>query len=215
MNAIAGQVARSHGLWFKRTIDAVVSSLLLVIASPLLLAVAIGVKLDSAGPVIFRQRRVGIEGREFTMLKFRSMCADAEEQLAGLAHLNTGGTHLIRIPSDPRVTRFGAFLRRSSLDELPQLVNVLRGEMSLVGPRPQSPNEVALYTSRQRRRLSVRPGMTGLWQVTSRDEPSFDEWVRLDLDYIQRWSLGLDLKILARTPGVVIGTANRRTGGLP
>jgi lipopolysaccharide/colanic/teichoic acid biosynthesis glycosyltransferase len=180
-----------------------------------MLAIAIGVKVDSSGPAIFRQRRVGIDGREFTMLKFRSMSADAEQRLAGLAHLNAGGSRMIRIPSDPRVTRLGAFLRRSSLDEVPQLINVLRGEMSLVGPRPQSPSEVALYTSRQRQRLAVRPGMTGLWQVTSRDDPSFGEWMRLDLEYIQRWSLGLDLKILLRTPRVVLGTTNRRTGILP
>jgi lipopolysaccharide/colanic/teichoic acid biosynthesis glycosyltransferase len=203
------------GQRLKRVIDVVVSSLLLVLASPLMLAVAIGVKLDSSGPSIFRQRRVGIDGREFTMLKFRSMYADAEQRLAGLAHLNAGGSHLIRIPADPRVTRLGAFLRRSSLDELPQLINVLRGEMSLVGPRPQSPSEVVLYTSQQRERLSVRPGMTGLWQVTSRDDPSFDEWVRLDLDYIRRRSLTLDLKILLRTPRVVLGTTNRRTGSMP
>jgi lipopolysaccharide/colanic/teichoic acid biosynthesis glycosyltransferase len=215
VSAIAGEITSARGLRLKRVIDVCASFLLLVLASPLMLALAIGVKLDSAGPVIFRQRRVGIDGREFTMLKLRSMCEDAEERLAGLAHLNAGGSRLIRIPSDPRVTRLGAFLRRSSLAELPQLVNVLRGEMSLVGPRPQSPSEVALYTSHQRRRLGVRPGMTGLWQVTSRDDPAFDEWVRLDLDYIQHWSLGLDMRILARTPSVVLGTANRRTGDLP
>lgn len=215
MSAITGEVVSARGMRLKRIIEVGVSSLLLVMAFPLMLAVAIGVRLDSSGPAIFRQRRVGMDGREFTMLKFRSMSADAEQRLAGLAHLNTGGSHLIRIPSDPRVTRFGAFLRRSSLDELPQLVNVLRGEMSLVGPRPQSPSEVALYTSRQRQRLGVRPGMTGLWQITARDDPSFDEWVRLDLEYIRRWSLGLDLKILARTPGVVLGTTNRRTGSMP
>jgi lipopolysaccharide/colanic/teichoic acid biosynthesis glycosyltransferase len=215
MSAIAGRMVAARGLGLKRVIDVGVSSLLLVVVSPLVLAVAIGIRLDSSGPALFRQRRVGIDGREFTMLKFRSMCADAEQRLAVLGHLNTGGSHLIRIPSDPRVTRLGGFLRRTSLDELPQLVNVLRGEMSLVGPRPQSPAEVALYTSRQRRRLSVRPGMTGLWQVIARDNPSFDEWVRLDLDYIRSWSLGLDLKILLRTPAVILGTTNRRTGHMP
>ena len=215
MSAIAGQMVAGRRPRLKRALDVGVSSLLLVLVSPLLLAVAIGVRLDSSGPVLFRQTRVGLNGGEFTMLKFRSMCADAEQRLAGLAHLNSGGSHLIRIPSDPRVTRLGAFLRRTSLDELPQLLNVLHGEMSLVGPRPQSPSEVALYTSLQRQRLSVLPGMTGLWQVTSRDNPSFDEWVRLDLDYIRRWSLGLDLKILLRTPLVVLGTANRRTGVMP
>jgi lipopolysaccharide/colanic/teichoic acid biosynthesis glycosyltransferase len=208
-------VSAVTGQRLKRVIDVGVSSLVLLMASPLMLAIAIGVKVDSSGPAIFRQRRVGVDGREFTMLKFRSMSADAEQRLAGLAHLNAGGSRMIRIPSDPRVTRLGAFLRRSSLDEVPQLINVLRGEMSLVGPRPQSPSEVALYTSRQRQRLAVRPGMTGLWQVTSRDDPSFGEWMRLDLEYIQRWSLGLDLKILLRTPRVVLGTTNRRTGILP
>jgi lipopolysaccharide/colanic/teichoic acid biosynthesis glycosyltransferase len=203
------------GRQVKRAIDVGVSSLFLILASPLMLAVAIGIRLDSSGPAIFRQRRVGLDGREFTMLKFRSMGVDAEQRLAGLAHLNAGGNQLIRIQSDPRVTRLGAFLRRSSLDELPQLVNVLRGDMSLVGPRPQSPSEVALYSSRQRQRLGVRPGMTGLWQVMARDDPSFDEWVRLDLEYIQHWSLGLDLKILLRTPRIVLGTTNRRTGSLP
>jgi lipopolysaccharide/colanic/teichoic acid biosynthesis glycosyltransferase len=203
------------GRQVKRAIDVGVSSLFLILASPLMLAVAIGIRLDSSGPAIFRQRRVGLDGREFTMLKFRSMGVDAEQRLAGLAHLNAGGNQLIRIQSDPRVTRLGAFLRRSSLDELPQLVNVLRGDMSLVGPRPQSPSEVALYSSRQRQRLGVRPGMTGLWQVIARDDPSFDEWVRLDLEYIQHWSLGLDLKILLRTPRIVLGTTNRRTGSLP
>jgi lipopolysaccharide/colanic/teichoic acid biosynthesis glycosyltransferase len=209
---VSGIPARGQRL--KRVIDLIVGCLLLLVASPLMLALAIGVKLDSSGAAIFRQRRVGLDGREFTMLKFRSMCADAEQRLAGLAHLNAGGSHLIRIPSDPRVTRLGAFLRRSSLDELPQLFNVLRGEMSLVGPRPQSTSEVALYTSRQRQRLAVRPGMTGLWQVTSRDDPSFDEWMRLDLEYIRDWSLGLDLKILVRTLVVVMATTNRRTGSM-
>ena len=215
MSVVARRTAAGNRLRLKRVMDLGVSSSLLVLLSPLLLAVAVAVRLDSRGPALFRQKRVGIDGHEFTMLKFRSMCADAEQRLAGLAHLNAGGAHLIRIPADPRVTRFGALLRRTSLDELPQLVNVLRGEMSLVGPRPQSPGEVALYTPEQRERLNVRPGMTGLWQVTSRDNPSFDEWVRLDLDYIRRWSLGLDLKILLRTPLVVLGTANRRTGVLP
>jgi lipopolysaccharide/colanic/teichoic acid biosynthesis glycosyltransferase len=133
------------------------------------------------------------------MYKFRTMCADAERLLPQLAHRNLGGAYMIKIPGDPRVTRVGRFLRHTSLDELPQLINVLRGEMSLVGPRPQAPNEVALYTPHQRRRLHVLPGITGLWQVTARDNPSFDEWVRLDLAYIEHWSLWLDLRILART----------------
>lgn len=176
--------------------------------------IALGVRLDSPGPVLFVQRRVGLHGREFRMLKFRSMCSDAEQRLAGLAHLNLGGEHLIRIAGDPRVTRFGSFLRRTSLDELPQLVNVLKGDMSLVGPRPQSPSEVALYSTREQGRLRVPPGMTGLWQITSRNNPSFDEWIRLDLEYVEHWSLPLDLKILLRTPSVMLRTANRSTGDM-
>ena len=148
------------------------------------------------------------------MFKFRTMCVDAEARLPQLAHLNMGGAHLIRIHNDPRVTRLGSFLRRTSLDELPQLVNVVKGEMSLVGPRPQSPEEVALYSEGQRQRLAVPPGMTGLWQVTARDEPKFDEWVRLDLHYIQNWSLPLDFKILLKTPAVMLRTIGRSTGDL-
>ena len=156
----------------KRAMDLVLASLMLAIASPFMAVIAIVIRLDSSGPSIFVQRRVGLHGHEFTMFKFRTMCVDAEAQLDALAHLNAGGRRLIRIKDDPRVTHFGALLRRTSLDELPQFVNVLRGEMSLVGPRPQSPSEVALYSPEQRRRLAMPPGVTGLWQVTSRDNPS-------------------------------------------
>jgi lipopolysaccharide/colanic/teichoic acid biosynthesis glycosyltransferase len=148
------------------------------------------------------------------MYKFRTMWTDAEERLPQLAHLNAGGNHLIRIANDPRVTRFGSFLRRTSLDELPQLMNVIKGEMSLVGPRPQSPAEVSKYSARQLERLNVPPGMTGLWQVTARDDPEFDEWIRLDLQYIERWSLRLDLRILLKTPAVMLRTVNRSTGDM-
>jgi lipopolysaccharide/colanic/teichoic acid biosynthesis glycosyltransferase len=198
----------------KRGLDLVLGSTLLLLASPLMAVIAALIRLDSSGPAIFTQRRVGRAGREFTLLKFRSMCVDAESQLSGLAHINAGGSQLIRIKNDPRVTRVGAMLRRTSLDELPQFVNVIRGDMSLVGPRPQSPSEVALYTPTQRRRLSVPPGITGLWQVTSRDDPSFDEWVRLDLEYIDHWNLVSDLRILGATPIVVLRSARRRTGAI-
>src|SRR3990172_215857 len=144
-----------------------------------MLLVALLIRLDSPGPVIFRQRRVGRGGIPFDMYKFRTMQADAEAVLEALQEHNQGGDQLIRIPNDPRVTRVGRWLRGIGLDELPQLVNVLKGEMSLIGPRPQSPNEVALYDHHQRRRLEVLPGITGLWQVTSRGDPSFDEFVRL------------------------------------
>jgi lipopolysaccharide/colanic/teichoic acid biosynthesis glycosyltransferase len=198
----------------KRALDLTLASLLLVVLSPVLALVAIAVRIDSPGPVLFIQSRVGRFGREFRMYKFRTMCADAEARLPQLAHLNAGGSRLIRIDNDPRVTRVGSFLRRTSLDELPQLINVIQGEMSLVGPRPQSPSEVALYSERQRLRLSVPPGMTGLWQVTARDDPRFDEWVRLDLQYIDRWSVVLDLKILLKTPATMLRTVNRSTGEL-
>jgi len=196
----------------KRTFDLVGAGLLLVLTSPLIALMAVAIRVDSPGPTFFVQRRVGLGGREFRMFKFRSMCADAEARLSSLAHLNVGGSRLVRIPDDPRVTRLGAVLRRTSLDELPQFLNVIRGEMSLVGPRPQAPNEIAQYSARQRRRLSVLPGITGLWQVTARDNPSFDEWVRLDLEYIDTWSLWLDMKILLLTSWVVLRSARRRTG---
>jgi lipopolysaccharide/colanic/teichoic acid biosynthesis glycosyltransferase len=187
---------------------------LLVVLSPLLLVLGLGVRIDSPGPSLFIKPRVGRFGREFQMLKFRSMCVNAEERLPALSHLNRGGVHLIRIQNDPRVTRFGVFLRRTSLDELPQLVNVLKGDMSFVGPRPQSPKEVAFYSPTERRRLDVPPGMTGLWQITARDDPSFERWVKLDLEYIERWNLALDLKILIQTPAVVLRTINRSTAEL-
>ncbi len=198
----------------KRALDLALGSTLLVALSPILALVAAGVRLDSPGPTLFVPVRVGRNGRVFKMYKFRSMCVDAEARLPELAHLNRGGERLIRIVNDPRITRFGSFLRRTSLDELPQLINVVKGEMSLVGPRPQSPDEVALYSDGQRQRLAVPPGMTGLWQITARDEPRFDEWIRLDLEYIRNWSLPLDLKILLKTPAVMVRTIGRSTGDL-
>jgi lipopolysaccharide/colanic/teichoic acid biosynthesis glycosyltransferase len=195
-------------------LDLSVAGITLVALSPVLALLALGIRLDSPGPVLFIRPRVGRRGREFPMFKFRTMCADAEQLLPALAHLNRGGEQLIRIRNDPRVTRFGSLLRRTSLDELPQLINVLKGDMSLVGPRPQSPKEVARYSPEQRRRLEVRPGITGLWQITARDDPSFDQWVKLDLEYIDHWSLRLDLKILAKTPVVILRTVNRSTGDL-
>jgi len=187
------------GYWAKRALDCTLAAGGLALTWPLWILIALLIRCDSPGPVLFRATRVGRHGRPFTMYKFRTMQVDAEARLAELAHRNLGGAYMIKIPDDPRVTRWGRLLRRTSLDELPQLLNVLRGAMSLVGPRPQAPNEVALYTPQQRRRLAVLPGITGLWQVTARHSPSFDEWVRLDLAYIDGWSLGLDLQILAQT----------------
>ncbi len=177
----------------------------LVLLAPVLLAVALAVRLTSPGPVLFRQKRIGRHGRPFTMHKFRSMYVDAEDRLAEIAHLNThGGGPLFKIPEDPRVTPVGRFLRRYSLDELPQLLDVLAGSMSLVGPRPPLPDEVAQYEDGVRRRLLVRPGITGLWQVSGRSDLTWEESVRLDLSYVENWSLPLDLSILTRTLHAVV-----------
>jgi lipopolysaccharide/colanic/teichoic acid biosynthesis glycosyltransferase len=150
-------------------------------------------------PILFRQPRVGLHGRLFHVLKFRTMVRGAEEQLADLIDRNEISGHAFKVTGDPRITSIGRFLRRTSLDELPQLWNVIRGEMSLVGPRPPLPSEVASYDVWHRRRLSMKPGITGLWQITDRGNPDFDQWVTIDLDYIDRWSLWLDVKIIART----------------
>jgi exopolysaccharide biosynthesis polyprenyl glycosylphosphotransferase len=198
---------RAAGLMLKRVLDVAGSAFLLVVLSPVLALMAVLVKLDSRGPALFRQERVGLHGRTFQVLKFRSMCSDAEQRLEELRRHNRIKGHAFKLDQDPRITRVGRFLRRSSLDELPQLLNVLRGDMSLVGPRPPLPSEVANYDVWHRRRLSMKPGMTGLWQVGARRSQEFDEWVEQDLEYIDSWSLWLDFKIIARTvPAVLSGT---------
>jgi exopolysaccharide biosynthesis polyprenyl glycosylphosphotransferase len=183
----------------KTVFDRVLATVLLVLVSPLVGALALAVRLTSPGPVFFRQERVGVDGRRFTMLKFRSMVVDAEQRRPALGELDQGNGPLFKIHSDPRVTRVGALLRRFSLDELPQLINVVRGDMSLVGPRPPLPEEVAAYDDVAVRRLRVRPGMTGLWQVSGRSDLSWEESLRLDLRYVDNWSMALDLSILWRT----------------
>ncbi|MBC9733463.1 exopolysaccharide biosynthesis polyprenyl glycosylphosphotransferase [Nocardioides sp. zg-578] len=180
------------------------AALALVLLAPLLAVLALAVRRDTPGPALFRQTRVGRNGRPFSMLKLRSMVADAEERRGGVEALNETDGVLFKVRSDPRVTRVGAVLRRYSLDELPQLVNVVRGEMSLVGPRPPLPEEVERYDPDTRRRLAVRPGITGLWQVSGRSDLSWEETVRLDLRYVDNWSLGLDLRILLRTVRAVL-----------
>jgi exopolysaccharide biosynthesis polyprenyl glycosylphosphotransferase len=198
-------VSRAY-LITKRAIDIALSSLMLVLLSPIYLLVILLIKLDSEGPVFIRQQRVGRDGVTFQMLKFRSMCAQAELMRSQLQHLNEMSGPVFKVKKDPRVTRLGKYLRKYSVDELPQLVNVLRGEMSLVGPRPPLPREVELYEPWQLHRLDVEPGLTCLWQVNGRNHCDFDAWVRLDLEYIERRSLWLDLKILAKTiPAVVSG----------
>ena len=189
----------------KRTMDVVVSAVALLVLSPVFLLVAIAIELDSRGSVFFRQVRMGALGKEFTILKFRTMNPGADARRAEVAHLNVNGDpRMFKARNDPRVTRVGRFLRRTSLDELPQLWNVLRGQMSLVGPRPLPLDEDCHVGSWARRRLDLRPGMTGLWQISGRSELDFDDLVRLDFLYLERWSVGLDLAILLKTVPAVI-----------
>jgi exopolysaccharide biosynthesis polyprenyl glycosylphosphotransferase len=200
-------LTRQSVLAAKRLLDLVGASLLVVLALPLLVAVALAVKLTSSGPVIFAQERAGFHGRRFRMYKFRTMVEGAEQIRDRLAHLNEMSGPVFKVADDPRLTAVGRVLRRRSLDELPQLFNVLKGEMSLVGPRPLPVYEAGQIKGAQRRRLAMRPGMTGLWQVAGRNTVDFDEWMRMDLLYVDRWSLGLDLKILLRTIPVVLSGA--------
>jgi exopolysaccharide biosynthesis polyprenyl glycosylphosphotransferase len=190
----------------KRSVDLLVASVLLALGALPGLVIAALIKLETRGPVLFVQERIGLHGRRFRMLKFRSMVAGAERHRDELHHRNEMNGPVFKVRSDPRITAVGALLRRTSLDELPQLLNVLRGDMALVGPRPPLPEEVAHYQRWQRRRLSMKPGITCLWQVSGRNQVDFEEWMRLDLRYIDSWSLWLDLKILLRTiPAVLSG----------
>jgi len=188
----------------KAVFDRVVGGLVLVLVSPLLLLIALAVRLTSSGPALYRQTRVGVDGRQFKMIKFRSMVADADAQRAKLLELSEGNGVLFKMRKDPRITPVGGFLRRFSLDELPQLLNVMRGDMSLVGPRPPLPEEVAEYSDDATRRLRVKPGVTGLWQVSGRSDLTWEESLRLDLRYADNWSMALDLSILWRTARAVV-----------
>ena len=191
-------------LFAKRLADVGVSLLILGLALPLVLLIAGAIKLSSGGSVLFRQTRCGLNGRYFTLYKFRTMVRDAESRRHDLLHLNEMAGPAFKLRRDPRVTRLGRLLRKFSLDELPQLWNVLRGDMSLVGPRPPIPEEVAQYERWQRRRLSMKPGLTCLWQISGRNEVDFDRWMELDLQYIDTWSPMLDVKILLKTIPVVL-----------
>lgn len=198
----------------RRLFDVVFASGLILLLSPLLIGVALAVRLDSRGPAFFRQRRVGYDEREFTLFKFRSMRVDADPQghqeyVTALikgegSNPNGGRENLYKLAVDNRITRVGRWIRRWSLDELPQLLNVLRGDMTLVGPRPAIPYEVAEYPGWYRKRFSVKPGLTGYWQVSGRSERTYEEMVRLDIEYAKRRSFGLDLSILLKTPWVVL-----------
>ncbi|MGM7698588.1 sugar transferase [Microbacterium sp. A84] len=191
--------------FLKRTFDIVGSSLLLLLLSPAFLATAIAIRVDGPGKIFYHQERIGRGGRPFGMRKFRSMVANADDQLASLLDLQgNSDTPLFKVNDDPRITKVGRFLRKHSVDELPQLINVLRGEMSLVGPRPQRDSEVALYDDIAYRRLLVKPGMSGLWQVSGRSSLSWEETIRLDLYYVENWSLTQDIIILFRTVRAVV-----------
>jgi exopolysaccharide biosynthesis polyprenyl glycosylphosphotransferase len=196
---------RVIGQMMKRVLDVTLASLALVILSPLLVAIAIAVATDSPGTIFYSSERIGKKGRVFRCLKFRTMVSDAEKRRAEILHMNERDSVLFKITNDPRITRVGRVLRKYSLDELPQFVNVLRGDMSLVGPRPPIASEVKRYELNHLRRLNVTPGITGLWQVQARQDPSFDSYISLDTAYIENWSLWLDIKILVRTVAVVVG----------
>ena len=196
-------------LFFKRLVDVVGASLGLILASPIMLIVAILIKLeDPKGPIFFSQIRNGAYPTTFKMYKFRSMYIDAEERLEELMHLNEQSGPAFKIKDDPRITKVGKFIRKTSLDELPQLFNVLKGDMSLVGPRPAIPREVEQYTAYQKQRLFVKPGLTCIWQVSGRNNIEFDQWIELDIEYIKTRSLWLDLKLIFLTIPALLGDEN-------
>jgi exopolysaccharide biosynthesis polyprenyl glycosylphosphotransferase len=199
--------AQHFQLAVKRLVDIVVGGVSSLFLLPVFLVLAVAIRLESPGPVFFKQYRSGVRGRRFNCYKFRSMYIDAEARLAGLKAHNEMSGPVFKMKNDPRITRVGAFIRRYSLDELPQLFNVFRGDMSLVGPRPPLPAEVEQYEPWQRRRLSMKPGITCIWQVSGRNDIDFEQWMRLDLEYIDNWSLWLDFKLLFKTiPAVLRGT---------
>ena len=188
----------------KRAFDLAASLVALALLSPLIAAVAVLIKATSRGPILFRQERVGLHGQTFHMLKFRSMVVNAEELKAKLMAHNEQSGPVFKMAFDPRITAVGRFIRKFSIDELPQLLNIVRGEMTIVGPRPPIPSEVAQYEAWQRRRLSVRPGLTCVWQVSGRNAISFEGWMYLDMQYIDHWSLGHDFQLILKTVPVVL-----------
>jgi exopolysaccharide biosynthesis polyprenyl glycosylphosphotransferase len=195
-------------LGVKRVLDVTIALTTLILCAPLMAVAALSIRVSSRGPVFFVQKRLGINKRRFNMYKFRTMAVNAEQNQAALEHLNEASGSAFKIKNDPRVTAIGRFLRKTSIDELPQLINVLRGDMSLVGPRPLPGRDYDRFDQDwQRRRFSVRPGMTCLWQVNGRSSIGFEEWMKLDLNYIDQWSIWLDLEILIRTvPAVLRGS---------
>ena len=192
----------------KRILDFVLSSLGLIFLSPLLLIVAILIKLDSKGPVIFFQKRVGLYGKEFNMFKFRSMVINAEELKEKLTNQNEMSGPMFKMKNDPRVTKVGKFIRKTSIDELPQLINILKGDMSLVGPRPSLPKEVDKFEIWMLDRLKVKPGLTCYWQVSGRNNIDFIDWMKLDIQYVNERSFWLDMKLIVKTAFVLLGDKN-------
>lgn len=192
----------------KRALDIIASTLGLIILSPILLVVAILIKLESKGPAIFSQKRIGLNKKEFKMYKFRSMVQNAEELKEKLAKENEMSGPMFKMKNDPRVTKVGRFIRKTSIDELPQLINVLKGDMSLVGPRPSLPKEVSKFEPWMLRRLQVKPGLTCYWQVSGRNNIDFENWMKLDLQYVNDRSFWLDLKLILKTATVLFGDEN-------
>jgi exopolysaccharide biosynthesis polyprenyl glycosylphosphotransferase len=205
-NESENDYAKTTGYYFlKRVVDILFSTIGIIVLSPIMLVVAIAIKIDSRGPAIFSQIRVGLNGKPFKMYKFRSMVDDAEDLLDKLRDKNEMTGPMFKIKEDPRVTRVGRFIRKTSIDELPQLFNVLKGEMSLVGPRPNLPREVVKFTRHQRIKLLVKPGLTCYWQVMGRSNIDFDGWMKLDLKYIEDRSTIVDLKLIFQTFRVFLG----------
>lgn len=200
---VAVPKAVPYAFW-KRLLDIIAASLLLLVLLPLYLLIALAVKLTSRGPVFYRSERVGLGGKSIEFVKFRTMCVNADEKLAELQEQNEKDGPIFKMKRDPRITPVGRFLRKFSLDELPQLVSVLKGDMSMVGPRPPLKREVELYDARTMQRLTVKPGITCFWQVMGRSDLSFQEWIELDMRYIDEMSFWLDMQILLRTPIAVL-----------
>lgn len=192
----------------KRTMDVLGALFGLVVLSPILLIIAILVKLESKGPIVFSQERVGLNGKTFKMYKFRSMVTNAEEILDKLRHKNEMSGPMFKIKDDPRITKIGKVIRKTSIDELPQLFNVLKGEMTLVGPRPSLPREVVHFTEYQKLRLLAKPGLTCYWQVSGRNNIDFEEWMELDIKYVRERSTWIDIKLIFKTVGVLFGDEN-------
>ncbi|MCG8605135.1 sugar transferase, partial [bacterium] len=196
--------AKQWQLFIKRTIDIVLSIVLLIVFVPIIIFACVAIKTSSKGPLFFTQIRSGLNGRKFKLFKFRTMIAGAEIKKKQLEKMNEMDGPVFKIRRDPRITPIGAFLRKFSIDEIPQLINVLKGDMSIVGPRPPLPVEVELYKMWQRRRLSLKPGLTCIWQVSGRNKIKFERWMEMDLEYIDKWSLWLDVKIVFKTVFVVL-----------